>query len=74
MFPLILYIRIKGEVVRGGMKSIGEKLGKWQKTQQGGLWDGVESKADRYFFSLGGCRIATSERLQHIEMAFRRAR
>ena len=36
--PLILYIRIKGGRRKGGyMKSIGDRLGRWEKAKEGGI-------------------------------------
>ena len=46
VLPLTLYIRIKGEDVRGYMKSIGDRGGRQEEAKRGNLWDWIESEAD----------------------------
>ena len=46
--PLILYIRIRGEEVRGHMKSIGDRLERREQAKWGNLWDWEKSKRNRH--------------------------
>ena len=48
VWHLVLYVTIKGGDLRGYIKSIGDRLGRWKKTKWKNLWDWITSKMERY--------------------------
>ena len=58
VWHLILYVTVThGRKHRGGMKSVGDRLGRWEKAKPGGgkFWDWVKGEMiDTYLLYIGG--------------------
>lgn len=48
VLQLILYIGVTGEGVRGYVKSMGDRLGRWEEAKGGNRWHWIQSKMERH--------------------------